>query len=131
MTHNILAHNILAHNILVLGSGAREHALIEHVRKSSFINMIHVYPGNDGMKRDKVQIINIFKTIEVEQFNQYIVTYCKSNDIEMVIVGSEQYLVNGISDILNDYKIKCFGPSQKASQIEGSKIFSKDFYEQT
>lgn len=117
----------MSHNVLVLGSGAREHAIIEYIRKAISINNIYVYPGNDAMDGGKVTLIQFMNKLKGDDFNQYIVNYCKYNDIKMVIVGPEQYLVDGISDVLKDNDIKCFGPSKEASKIEGSKIFSKNF----
>lgn len=117
----------MTHNILVLGSGAREHAIIDNIRTTPIIKNIYVYPGNCAMSGGKVHIIEPSNKLSTDELHQYIVTFCKSNDIEMVIVGHEKYLVNGICNILKEHNIKCFGPSKEASQIEGSKIFSKNF----
>ena len=113
-------------NILVLGSGAREHALIDTLLKSnntiSEIETIYVYPGNDGILLED----NVEKA-EITDYNESLITFCKSYNIGMVIVGSETMLVDGICDYLQNYDIRCLGPDKKGALIEGSKAFSKHF----
>lgn len=104
-------------NILVLGSGAREHVIVEKLLTSFKCKNIYISPGNSMCKAIDVYLPNKFD----------ILNFSKDKDIYMVIVGPEKYLVEGISDFLNSHNIRCFGPSMAASQIEGSKKFSKLF----
>ncbi len=105
--------------LLIIGSGGREHALCLACNKSSKVHEIYCIPGNAGTdkiaKNYEVDIKN-FKKIK-EFVNQY--------NIDLVIVGPEQPLVDGIVDYLNENKIKVFGPNKIASQLEGSKTFTK------
>ena len=111
-------------NILVIGSGGREHALAWKCAQDNFVNHVYVCPGNAGtFLEDKVSNINLdiddFKSIE---------DFCLEKDVELVIIGPEQPLVEGLTDYLHSKNIKAFGPSKNAAQLEGSKTFSKDFF---
>lgn len=118
---------MMSHKVLILGSGAREHAIVEKIRKSDLIDTIYVCPGNDAMSGGKVSTHDYLNKLKDTEFDNYLITFCNSNNVNMVIVGSETYLVNGICDLLQSHNIKCFGPSKSAALIEGSKIFSKKF----
>lgn len=107
--------------VFIIGSGAREHAIIDTLLRTSSIRKILVYPGNDGMFIDNIVEKS---TVGIEDIDAFI-TYCKAIDISMVIVGPEEPLVNGIVDKLKIANINCFGPSAYASKIEGCKVFSK------
>ena len=105
--------------IAIIGSGGREHALASTVSKSSNINKIFCIPGNAGTSKIAINVdININKFDEVQKF-------IKDNSIDLVVVGPEKPLVNGIVDYLEKFNIKVFGPNKIASQLEGSKIFTK------
>ena len=111
-------------NILVIGSGGREHALAWKCAQDNFVNHVYVCPGNAGtFLEDKVSNVNLdandFKSIE---------DFCLKKDVELVIIGPEQPLVEGLTDYLHSKNIKAFGPSKNAAQLEGSKTFSKDFF---
>ena len=110
--------------ILVIGSGAREHALCYLISKSSLVSSIYAIPGNYG----------ISQLAECEQIDQTdfekIYDFCKSKMIELVIVGPEVPLVAGIVDFFRETEIKIFGPDKYASQLEGSKGFMKDLCKQ-
>ncbi len=111
-------------NILVIGSGGREHALIKSFKKSTTTKNIYVLPGNDGMADDAT-------LVDIPQNNsEKIVSFCKSEKIDFVFIGPEDPLVNGLSDILRENNILCVGPSKAAAQLEGSKIFAKNFMNQ-
>ena len=105
--------------IAILGNGGREHALASQISKSPKIEKIYCIPGNAGtsMVAENVKI-------EIDDFNK-VYNFVKINQLDMVIVGPEKPLVDGIVDFLEKKKVKVFGPSQKASQLEGSKIFTK------
>ena len=107
-------------NILVLGSGGREHAITEKIKKSKHIDKLFVMPGNPGTSAIAVNINkDSFNNIEVLNF-------CLEEDVDLVIPGSEVYLQNGIADILVENNIHVFGPTKVAAQIEISKEFAKD-----
>ncbi len=106
--------------ILVIGSGGRENAICEAFKNSPQPTQIFALPGNAGTK-------NIAKNIENINIkdSQAIINFCQENQIDFVFIGPEQPLVEGLVDILEQNKIRVFGPSKKASQLEGSKIFMK------
>jgi phosphoribosylamine--glycine ligase len=107
-------------NILVIGSGGRENAICEAFKNSPQSTQIFALPGNAGTK-------NIAKNIETINIKDYqaIINFCQENQIDFVFIGPEQPLVEGLVDILENHKIRVFGPSKKAAQLEGSKIFMK------
>ena len=107
-------------NVAVIGSGGREHAICESLIKSKKIKKLFCLPGNGGTA-SIAQNINI----NVSNFRE-IRNFVKKNSINLVVVGPEKPLVEGITDYLEKYKIKVFGPSKFASQLEGSKIFTKN-----
>jgi len=104
----------------IIGSGGREHAICVALNKSKQINQIYCFPGNAGTSKIAE---NIF--IDLEDFNE-LKNFIISNKINLVIVGPEKPLVDGIVDFLEKHKIKVFGPNKFASQLEGSKIFTKN-----
>ncbi len=112
-------------NILVLGSGGREHALALKLSASPLCKKLIIAPGNPGTAQ-----CGSNKTFAVSDFNQ-IKTCCVDEQIDMVIVGPEEPLVNGIVDFLKEDKnlrqLRIIGPSKKAAQLEGSKAFAKTF----
>lgn len=103
--------------ILLIGSGAREHA-IARALKADQEHQIIVSPGNAGIALD-------FPCISLKAF-QDIVDYAKENEIDYVFVGNEQPLAEGLADVLSMNQIPVIGPSQKAALIESSKVFSKN-----
>ena len=107
-------------NILVIGSGGREHALVSKLNTSPLVNHIDVIPGNDAMS----QIADIHKDI-AESDHQQILKFAQAHQIEWIIIGPEQPLIDGLSDLLRQHGFKVFGPNQDAAQIEGSKLFAK------
>ncbi|KAG0668373.1 bifunctional purine biosynthetic protein ADE5 [Maudiozyma exigua] len=117
-------------NILVLGNGGREHALLWKLSQSSTVNKIYVTPGNGGTRTlPKVTNITDNKlTPDVINFNN-LTNFAQQNDINLVIPGPEQPLVDGITTIFNNIGIPVFGPSEKVANLEGSKVFAKEFME--
>ena len=107
----------------IIGSGGREHALCLSIKNSNKINKIYCFPGNAGTS-------NIAENIKInpEDFEN-IKNFIIENKIDLVIVGPEKPLVDGIVDYLEKFKIKVFGPNKLASQLEGSKIFTKKICE--
>ena len=107
----------------IIGSGGREHALCQSIKNSNKINKIYCFPGNAGTS-------NIAENIKInpEDFEN-IKNFIIENKIDLIIVGPEKPLVDGIVDYLEKFKIKVFGPNKLASQLEGSKIFTKKICE--
>mgnify|MGYP003326164696 CR=1 FL=1 len=103
----------------IIGSGGREHAICESLKKSIKIKEIFCFPGNAGTSNIAVNI-----KINPEDFEN-IKNFIIENKIDLVIVGPEKPLVDGIVDYLQKFQIKVFGPNKLASQLEGSKIFTK------
>jgi len=109
--------------IAILGSGGREHALAVQISKSKKLDKIYCIPGNAG-----TNLIGENIKLELDNFSE-IYNFLKDEKIDLVIVGPEKPLVDGIVDYLNKKNIKVFGPNQKVSQLEGSKIFTKKICE--
>ena len=107
----------------IIGSGGREHALCQSIKNSNKIDKIYCFPGNAGTSNIAVNI-----KINPEDFEN-IKNFIIENKIDLVIVGPEKPLVDGIVDYLEKFKIKVFGPNKLASQLEGSKIFTKKICE--
>ena len=107
-------------NVLIIGSGGREHALCFACKKSPKVEKIFCIPGNAG-----TSLIARNVNININEFEK-IKKFVNENKIELVVIGPEQPLVNGITDYLKKNKIKVFGPNKIASQLEGSKIFTKN-----
>lgn len=103
--------------VLVLGSGGREHALGWKIAQSPLLQALYFSPGNPGTAELGTNIRLNDPTA--------IIAFAKSEKIDLVVVGPEQPLVDGICDRLNEAGISCFGPSQAAAQLEGSKSFAK------
>ncbi len=107
-------------NIGVIGSGGREHAICFKILQSPKVNKLYCIPGNAGTENICTNL-----DVDISNFNE-IYESIKKNNIDLIIVGPEIPLVQGITDFLEEREIKVFGPSKKASQLEGSKIFMKD-----
>ena len=106
-------------NVAVIGSGGREHALCFKLSESQKVTQLFCIPGNAGTNE-------ICKNIDIDYLNfDLLHSTLLENNISLVIVGPEIPLVEGIVDYLADKNIFAFGPSKKASQLEGSKAFMK------
>jgi phosphoribosylamine--glycine ligase len=106
--------------ILVIGSGGREHCICEQFKKSPKTEKIFALPGNAGIS----EVAELVSDIKIDD-NQKIIKFCQKEKINLVFVGPEQPLVDGIIDRLQEVGIPAFGPCKKAAQLEGSKIFMK------
>ena len=110
-------------NVLIIGNGGREHALTYFIKDSPKIKDIYCIPGNAGTSK-------ISKNINIDLNNfEKLREFINKNNIQIVIIGPEKPLVDGVVDFLESNQIKVFGPNKSASQLEGSKIFTKKICE--
>ncbi|HCS27833.1 MAG TPA: phosphoribosylamine--glycine ligase [Spongiibacteraceae bacterium] len=109
--------------ILIIGSGGREHALAWKAAQSANVSQVFVAPGNAGTAREN-KIKNV--AIDVMDF-EGLANFAKQEHVSLTIIGPEAPLVEGIVDYFQKRGLSCFGPSKGASQLEGSKAFTKDF----
>lgn len=107
--------------VLVIGSGGREHTLVWKLAQSPRVEKIYAIPGNPGMAALAECVSGIYIAD-----NEAIVRFAKDKAIDLVVVGPEMPLTNGIVDALQAAGVKAFGPSKAAARIEGSKAFSKE-----
>lgn len=108
--------------ILILGQGGREHSFVKALNRSNPRPEIHVLPGNDGMKKEALCF-----TDESLNDRESILQLCRTHKYDFIFVGPEDPLVEGLSDFLRDHGCRVIGPSQHWAQLEGSKIFAKQF----
>ena len=111
-------------NILLIGSGGREHAILQKLRESPEAETIYVLPGNGGMAGEGTCVDIAAKDIPA------IVDFAKAHPVDFAVVAPDDPLVLGAVDALNAIGIPCFGPTQKAAMIEGSKVFAKNLMKQ-
>jgi phosphoribosylamine--glycine ligase len=111
-------------HILLLGSGGREHALAWKIASSALVTKLWCAPGNAGIAREAECV-----ALDIADHGA-VIDFCKTNAVELVVVGPETPLAAGIVDDLASAGIKAFGPSKAASQLEGSKGFTKDLCKQ-
>ena len=107
--------------ILVVGSGGREHALVWKIKQSKKVEQIYCAPGNAGIGR-LAECVDISVT-DVKK----LLKFAKRQKIDLTVVGPESSLVAGIVDIFEENGLRIFGPSKRAAELEGSKVFSKEF----
>lgn len=108
-------------NFLVVGQGGREHAIVKAIKSSEVVKTIHVIPGNPGMALEAQ-----CHPLEWKNFEE-ITQFCRNHHIDVVIIGPEDPCVMGLSDYLRAKSILVVGPSKAAAQLEGSKVFAKEF----
>lgn len=108
-------------NILLIGGGGREHALAWKISQSPLLKKFYAIPGNPGIS----EFAECVENISVEN-NSAIVNFAREKNIDLVVVGPEAPLVNGLVDELEKVGIKSFGCNKNAAQLEGSKIFAKN-----
>ncbi|MNK34056.1 Phosphoribosylamine--glycine ligase [compost metagenome] len=109
-------------NILLVGSGGREHALAWKIAQSPLVTRLVAAPGNPGMAR-YAELRPEFKATDAEG----LAALAREMKADLVVVGPESALAEGLADRLNAAGIPCFGPTAKAAQLETSKAFSKAF----
>jgi phosphoribosylamine--glycine ligase len=107
--------------VLLIGSGGRENAIAYSISRSTSLTKLFIAPGNPGTK-----ILGENVLINLSDHNE-VTAFCKNNGVELVVIGPEKYLVEGMADSLRPAGINVFGPDARAAEIEGSKVFSKNF----
>ena len=107
----------------IIGSGGREHAICQSLKNSNKTDKIFCFPGNAGTKEIAENI-----NLDLENFES-LKNFILDKKIDLIVVGPEKPLVDGMVDYLENFKIKVFGPNKVASQLEGSKIFTKKLCE--
>ena len=107
-------------NVLLIGSGGREHALAWKLAQSPLLTRLYAAPGNPGIAQEAECV-----ALDVAD-HAAVVAFCRSNAIDLVVIGPEAPLVAGLADALRAAGIKVFGPSAAAARLEGSKGFTKD-----
>ena len=109
--------------IAILGNGGREHAIADQISRSPKLDKLYCLPGNAGTKSIAENV-----NLDIYDFDK-LLNFVEENKIELVIVGPEKPLVEGVVDFLESKKVKVFGPNKISSQLEGSKIFTKKICE--
>ena len=106
--------------VLVIGSGGREHALAWKIAQSPLVKKVFCAPGNAGTA-------NVAENIDIPSDNvDALLQFATVTGIGLTVVGPEQPLVKGLVDSFEESGLRVFGPSQRAAEIEGSKVFCKD-----
>lgn len=108
-------------NVLLIGGGGREHSIAWKVSQSEKLNKLYCAPGNPGTGTFGENV-----TLDVSKFDS-VTRFVEEHKIELVVVGPEAPLVNGLADHLRERDIPVFGPGKAAAMLEGSKEFAKDF----
>ena len=118
--------------ILVIGSGGREHALVWKIAQSKRVSKIYCAPGNPGISGVKLvhllggSVLTPAENVPIKADDlEALVDFAKDKKIDLTIVGPEIPLIEGITDLFEQNGLVVIGPSKKASQIEGSKVFAK------
>ena len=110
-------------NVLIVGGGGREHALAWKAAQSPRVDHVFVAPGNSGSARED----GVSNVMLAADDIQGLLEFARTTPVDLTIIGPEVPLVLGIVDAFHASGLRCFGPSKKAAQLEGSKAFSKDF----
>lgn len=108
-------------NILVIGSGAREHALVWKIRQSPKVREIYCSPGNPGIG-ELAECLPMRATAL-----EGLLDFAKQQQIDLTVVGPEQPLADGVVDLFEANGMKIFGPTKRAAELEWSKAFAKEF----
>ncbi len=106
-------------NVVLIGSGGREHALAQKISESKKLDNLYLLPGNPGTK-------NLGENIDItSDDHDAILAFCKEHKVDLVVVGPEKPLTEGLADLLRVNGIDVFGPTRAAAKIEGEKSFAK------
>ena len=113
-------------NVLIIGSGGREHAMAKALKSSKKLNQLYALPGSSALFEISKPLS--LESLKIEKSNfENIYNEIVKNEIELVAVGPEAPLVEGLSDFLRDRGILVFGPDSEGAKLEGDKLFAKDF----
>lgn len=107
--------------VLLIGSGGREHAIAWKLAQSKMLEKLYIAPGNPGTAEIGENVL-----VDINN-HQEVIKYCQKTKIDLVVIGPETPLADGLTDSLIQADILVFGPSQKAAEIESSKAFAKAF----
>lgn len=107
-------------NVMIVGNGGREHALAWKIAQSTQVERVFVAPGNAGTALEAENV-----DIAANDFPR-LIKFAQQNDVGLTVIGPEAPLCDGIVDAFEKAKLRVFGPSKAASQLEGSKVFCKD-----
>jgi phosphoribosylamine--glycine ligase len=111
-------------NVLLLGGGGREHAIARKLVESDKLKTLYAIPGNPGIE----SIAEVESSISVTDIDE-ILSFAKEKQVDLIFCGPEAPLVAGVTDAARNAGIPVFGPPQYAAQLEGSKLFAKEFME--
>jgi len=107
--------------VLVIGGGGREHVLVWKIKHSPLVTKVYCAPGNGG-------IAELAECLDIQADNVHgLLKFAKEKKIDLTVVGPEVALVAGIVDKFEEAGLKIFGPNKRAAQLEGSKVFAKEF----
>ena len=106
-------------NIAIIGSGGREHALAYKLIDSDKLQHLYILPGNPGTAK-------LGENVKLDtNENSAVLKFCQQNNVDLVVIGPERPLVNGLSDLLRSNSINVFGPNSNAARIESEKSYAK------
>jgi len=106
--------------VALIGSGGREHALALKISQSNLLKKLYTIPGNPGTK-------NLGENISINiSDHETIIRFCEEKKVDLIVVGPEQPLVEGLADKLRKHNFKVFGPNKAPAMIEGNKAFAKN-----
>ncbi|MEX1062763.1 MAG: phosphoribosylamine--glycine ligase [Balneolaceae bacterium] len=108
-------------NVLLIGGGGREHAIAWKLCQSDHLGALYVAPGNTGTEEIAVNV-----DIDTSDFEQ-VADFCRQKNIDLIVIGPEKPLVDGLTDYLEERGFSVFGPGREAARLEGSKEFAKKF----
>ncbi|HUX59918.1 MAG TPA: phosphoribosylamine--glycine ligase [Ignavibacteriaceae bacterium] len=109
--------------VLLIGSGGREHALAYKIKESKSLDKLFIMPGNPG-----TEILGVNVQGDIDD-GAFILNFCKDEKIDLVVIGPEKPLVDGLADLLRENNISVFGPNKRAAEIEAHKSFAKNLME--
>ena len=108
--------------VLVIGQGAREHAIVRSLKQDPAVTKIFAAPANAGIAKD-AQVLN-FSTLDIKQA----VSAVKEHEIDLVVIGPEVSLAAGMADKFNELNISCFGPTKAAAKMSRATALAKEKY---
>ncbi|RSL65606.1 hypothetical protein CEP54_004098 [Fusarium duplospermum] len=118
-----MAENLI---ILLIGKGAREHALAWKLSQAPSVKKVLVFPGNAGTEQGHVKVSNLETNLKAADYRQ-LAKLATELEVGLTVVGPDDAVVDGIEGFFKDVGIPCFAPTKEAAELEGSKTFAKDF----